>query len=491
MTALTHDQLRSAATHAPALFLEAAPGSGKTTVAAHRFALQRFTRTARPDPRGVIAVSFTRAATQELLARVERQWGRNAVRLPHRIITLDTLICDLVHVLLANELLAWPGGHKVLDVRDTWSALVSTSYTTRDTTVYVADGTVIVGSVRTAERVTSPSAAGVRAMMQQGVCTHAEVRVALEHALERPNQRAILTAHMRRTIRALIVDEVFDANELDLDVVQLACDANIDITLIGDPWQALYRFRGARPDLVPELVEKNSMATLSLTESFRWRSVEQADLATRLRAGQPITIEPAGPGHADPDVVLATRWADLWEVDARVLPLAFGAAKGNVEEAGATLLLDYVTRTLLGTGAVYASDALSTLRIADPLAVNRLDAGWPIVIEALLQPGIKGPKGGYIALVELIATESDAAFRPVRGNYTKRLAWLRERLELDGDLILGLSVHQAKGREWDTVGLALKPSHVEHLTNGLSHTETTHRELYVACTRARVRTVAV
>lgn len=491
MTTLTGDQLRCAGSRAAKLFLEAAPGSGKTTVAANRFALQRYVRPKRPDPRGVVAVSFTRAATRELRVRVQRQWGRSSVRLPHRVITLDTLICDLVRALLAAELLKWPGGHKVLDVRDTWNALVSTSYTTRDTTVYVADNTVMVASVRTAERMTSPSPAGVQKMMREGVCTHAEVRVALEHAVGHPDQRAVLIEYMRRTMRALIVDEVFDANELDLEVVQVACDADIGVTLIGDPWQALYRFRGARPDLVPELVEANSMTTLPLTESFRWRSEAQADLAMKLRAGESTTIDAAQPEHGDPDVVLATQWADLWDLDARVLPLAFGAAKGNIEEAGATLLLDFVTRTLLGVGAVYMADALSTLRIGDPLAIERLDAGWPGVIEQLRVPGMDGPKAGYIALVDLIATESDAKFRPVRGNYTKRLARLRERLVLDTALVLGLSVHQAKGCEWDTVGLALKPSHVEHLRNGLSHTETTHRELYVACTRARVRTVAV
>lgn len=49
----------------------------------------------------------------------------------------------------------------------------------------------------------------------------------------------------------VVVDEVFDANPLDLALVILACDAGIAVTLIGDPSQALYGFRGARPDLVP------------------------------------------------------------------------------------------------------------------------------------------------------------------------------------------------------------------------------------------------
>jgi hypothetical protein len=63
-----------------------------------------------------------------------------------------------------------------------------------------------------------------------------------------------------------------------------------------------------------------------------------------------------------------------------VLPLAFGAAKGNIPEAGATLLLDYVKRALLGLSAIYADEALATLRIA-VAGLERLDAGWPDVID--------------------------------------------------------------------------------------------------------------
>jgi DNA helicase-2/ATP-dependent DNA helicase PcrA len=148
--------------------------------------------------------------------------------------------------------------------------------------------------------------------------------------------------------------------------------------------------------------------------------------------------------------VLATEWKHLWDLDARILPLAFGAAKGNVEEAGATLLLDFATRSLLGVSAVYAADAFATLRIEDPLAVSRLDAHWPDVIDHLRKPGDTGPKAAYAALAALLATESTSTFRRVRANYTKRLSWLRERLQLNGDPILGMTIHQAKGREWDT-----------------------------------------
>jgi DNA helicase-2/ATP-dependent DNA helicase PcrA len=487
---LTREQLYAVGSPAQRLFLEAAPGSGKTTVAAHRFALQRYGSGYRLDPHGVIAVSFTRAATWELRTRVQRSWGHGAVRLPHRIETLDTLMCDLVHALLAKGLIAWPGQHVKLDVADTWRSLTDAAYSDRVTTVRLNAGQVQMIVTRAETRASRPVARQVQRKFYEGVCTHDEIRAVLQLSLQQPVLRDALAGHLSANARALIVDEVFDANELDLDVVELACSAGLHVTLIGDPWQALYRFRGARPDLVPDVVERGAMLTLPLSESFRWRSEEQAELARRLRAGDPVVV-PSKRDAEEPDVVLASEWAHLWSLEPNILPLAFGSAKGNVAEAGATLLLDYVTRSLLGLDAVYTTDALATLRITDPVAVDRLDASWPRVIDALRQDGTPGLKAGYAALVDLLTGETDTAFPQVRANYTKRLGWLRERLAFSGDVVAGMTVHQAKGREWNLVGVALQDSHIEHLQRGLSSAESLHRQLYVACTRARDRTVAI
>jgi DNA helicase-2/ATP-dependent DNA helicase PcrA len=200
---------------------------------------------------------------------------------------------------------------------------------------------------------------------------------------------------------------------------------------------------------------------------------------------------PRGDAADSLDVVLASEWAHLWELNASVLPLAFGSAKGNIPEAGATLLLDYVTRQLLGLRATYADDALATLRIDDSVAIDRLDRGWPEVLEQLRHPGRAGLNQAYNALVGLLATETDVAFPAVRGNYTKRLGWLRERVILPSNLVPGLTVHQAKGREWGSVGVAFKDEFHAALLAGLSVTEARHRQIYVACTRAKDRTLAV
>lgn len=486
---LTPEQLDAITSPAACLYIEAAPGSGKTTVAAHRFAAERFRQGFAYDQRGVIAVSFTRAATRELRARVGRAWGPHATRFPHRVVTLDTLVADLLRTLLRQGLVCWPGGHTDLEVHDSWGALVESTYSNRLLEIRLVQKAVTPRVIRSERQSSRPSASQVKRRIEAGVCTHEDVRSVLDQALTQAAPRELLINRIASTTRALIVDEVFDANELDLAVVDLAIAAGVDVTLIGDPWQALYRFRGARPDLVPELIDRTETTERPLTHSFRWKSSEQAELARQLRSGEPVTLSAKTP-EDQVGAVLATRWADLWELDASVLPLAFGAAKGNIAEAAATLLLDHVTRSILQVSAVYTGDACSTLRIAcDELL--QLEAEWPHVLAELQEGGETGGRAGYVRLVEVLARVSDAEFPSVRRNYTRRLEALAERLAHPGNLIPGLTIHQAKGREWDTVGVAFNSSHHETLLRGLSVTEPLHRQLYVGCTRARYRTVAM
>jgi DNA helicase-2/ATP-dependent DNA helicase PcrA len=61
---------------------------------------------------------------------------------------------------------------------------------------------------------------------------------------------------------------------------------------------------------------------------------------------------------------------------------------------------------------------------------------------------------------------------------------LRRRLERH-DLVPGLTVHQAKGCEWQRVGVALRPSDRDRLSRGLRELEPEDCVIYVALTRAR------
>ncbi|MGW4890925.1 UvrD-helicase domain-containing protein [Kitasatospora sp. NPDC004240] len=485
MDALTHEQLIAAGTPLPRIYIEAAPGSGKTTVSAYRFGGQRFTVTG--DPRAVVAVSFTRSATSELRARVLATWGRAAINPPHRIVTLDTIIYDLLAHLLRSKTLYWPSGHTDLEVLDTWKAHYVTRYTTREPVVELDSDHVVTAYTYRPSRGNHLTQEDFDTAVHQGRCTHGNVRTILELALGIPEVADRLVDYFAKTTRALIVDEIFDANSLDLAVVELAARAGLHITVVGDPWQALYGFRGARPDLVPILIQTAGLTALELTASFRWRTPEQGRLATRLRQGASTAV----PGGAldGVDAVLARQWKPLWDTDSRVLPLAFRSASGNPQEAASTLLLNQLTRSAFGERATYASDAAATLRL-DDRARARLEPRLDNVLSALAStddlPAV------LKSLTAAIASESLVTMPRRHPDHIDRLRHLRARLSHpSGQLILGLTTHQAKGREWDTVAVSLDQSDARALHSGLDHDNEDHRKLYVALTRARHRTLGV
>ncbi|MCA1702177.1 MAG: hypothetical protein LC808_02465 [Actinobacteria bacterium] len=278
---------------------------------------------------------------------------------------------------------------------------------------------------------------------------------------------------------------MFDANELDLDLVLMACDAGIAVTLIGDPWQALYGFRGATPELVPELVEGRSFEPAPLSQSFRFKSQVMQDLSVRLRAGSPISLQPG----EEYDVVLASQWDRLWSGPDRVLPLSFGRSS-NKMDASMILLLDHLVHTAFNRRAIFLPEALSLLDL-DSDAYRTLGPEVMTGIADVLVTGeTDGPQRALEALKPAMvllgaprrprASGGDAA--------TKQLALMTQlvaRLRSSEPLVPGMTIHQAKGREWDRVGVSLAPSEQGRLSAGLSRDAEGDRALYVALTRAR------
>ena len=74
--------------------------------------------------------------------------------------------------------------------------------------------------------------------------------------------------------------------------------------------------------------------------------------------------------------------------------------------------------------------------------------------------------------------------------HTDRLAEIATRVRYRGRPVPGLTTHQAKGREWEVVEVRLDANEREALAAGLNVRVESHRQLYVACTRARRATKA-
>jgi DNA helicase-2/ATP-dependent DNA helicase PcrA len=488
---LTTEQRLAAATATRNIFIEAGPGTGKTTVSAHRFAVQRFGAEYRQDRRAGVAVSFTRSATRNLTRRVQRLWGPSAMAWPHRVVTLDTVMCDLVHDLLRAGLLHWPNGHTTLDVHDSWASFSGSTWNRTAYAIVVVGDQVEVSRAWVARSRSSIPATVSIPLLLEGICTHDDVRDVLEQALTNHRLATFVSERLKAGMRSLVVDEVFDANDLDIAIIETAINAGIAVTMVGDPWQALYVFRGARPEVVPLLLQRTNARTLSLTHSFRWKDPEQRELAQRLRSGQPVIlpVENCDSGVGIVDVVLALMWKPLWELGGGVLPLAFHAFKGGTEEAAATLLLNHVTRNIFSLDATYLNDALTALAITDRDVPRQLEADLQEVAEALRTPGRAALNAAYDHLLEVVRTVSPRGLRRAHPAHTHRLMLVQDRLAHAGRPVPGLTTHQAKGGEWEAVGVRLTNPERAALASGLSVAEDTHRKLYVACTRARHRTI--
>ena len=213
---------------------------------------------------------------------------------------------------------------------------------------------------------------------------------------------------------------------------------------------------------------------------------EMRSLAEDLRASWAVNVQ-AG-SSADVDVVLASEWNLLWEVDARVLPLSFGRVN-NQTDAAMVLLLDRVVTAHFGRPAIFAQEALTLLGLEPDVMRAEGTARLRPVLESLSEGtmhasalAIQQLRGAVRALgsprqLRTLPAVSEA-------EQQQRLQALALRLGA-GTCIPGMTIHQAKGREWNAVGVRLKQAQKDRLRRGLSENNPDDRALYVALTRAR------
>ena len=486
---LTGEQLNAAGSGASRLFSEASPGSGKTTVAVERFGVLRFGRTSRSS-RSILTLSFARSATAELDARIRRRWGSCALTWPHSVSTIDAPIRNVVHYLLGTGVVRWPGDHKTLDVLDDWRGHAGYRWLRAGHNyrrVVTLDAHAMVSSI-SQQVVTASFGFGSKekfhAQLECGRCTHVEVRAVLTAVLDRTELRQEVARYLARTVDHVIVDEIFDANNLDLAVVELCCEMSIGATIIGDPWQALYEFRGAQPQLVRALVADRKFTTLPLSGSFRFKT-EMRSIAKALRSSMPVTICAGGPY----DVVLALKWESLWECPAHVLPMSFGPIT-NRTDAAVVLLLNHILVSRLMTRASCLHEALVLLGIKQEALDGRGQEVMETVVDVLARAEPVSPQRALNDLRDAVK-ELGARRRPPSGKpeakaqQVDRLAAIALRIASGERLVPGMTPHQAKGREWDNVGVCLTASELKRLRAGLRQDCEADRCVYVALTRAR------
>jgi DNA helicase-2/ATP-dependent DNA helicase PcrA len=412
------------------------------------------------------------------------------VRTPNGIHTFDDLHRRLVRYLIAERLIEWPGGVAPTRIDDSWNQHEDSTnrlkHKDRCSLLLDDEGVVSIGATRS--NITAPSPCFTDpqkylAALSEGICTHAEIRGVLSAALDDVRYPTFNQA-MRSCLAAgtchILIDEAFDMNPLDARIVERAIEAGITVTMVGDPWQTLYEFRGSTPKVVSDLINNHGFANLPMRGSRRFETPEMRELADLLFDRKWFAVQPAG-SEDDFDVVIAQDWLDLWTYDNRpVLPAGRPSRMdGGWAASCFVLVLNEIVFGLLGIEATGAGEARRRVGSEDTRA--QLDA-----VVAVLKDPLTTPAEVWDTIRAEFGPIIDRRWKTPGAIAKQCMARLKQLATSNETPVLGLSVHQAKGLEWPRVlFLTSELSPRDGITHRLSLAHDNHRAIYVALTRAK------
>ena len=420
------------------------------------------------------------------------RWGARAIGWPNSICTFDELHRRLVRYLVYKQLIDWPGGSLPDRPEDSWAMHDNATpkpgqrpkcYLTLD-----EEGLIAVG--KTSSTRLAPNPAFINedhflSALRSGHCTHNDVRNVLAAAIDgsrHPLYAAAISECLSGSMAHLIVDEAFDMNPLDIAVVRSAIHAGVPTTIVGDPWQSLYEFRGSSPKEVRTLLNAHDFERIDMPGTHRYTTAEMLTLSESLFHGSPFQVK--APIQGDQfDVVLAHDWGALW--GERRIPVLPAGIPSRIDRGKMAccfrLLVNEIVRAQFGHDASGLAEAKRAIGVDEP--------------SSLLTPAVRALRDTEVAEQDVWNCLREA-FQPLEGkrwpepgkkarDYLEQLTWVLRRDEAPA---LGLSVHQAKGLEWDRVlfldgELTTAPDEA----NVLDVDEESHRSVYVGLTRARSR----
>jgi DNA helicase II / ATP-dependent DNA helicase PcrA len=270
---------------APIVIL-AGPGTGKTLTLVTRIAYR--VRSGYVLPERVLAVTFTRAATSEMRARLA-QFGIRGVD----VRTLDSLAMKIVS--------------------DNWAAM---GFPAQPSIVDIGDQHELIrrldpaaNSQRELRRISLAKAKRMPLTEQ----LHSDYQRALEGSnridFQDAKSKAAWFLHhggersqmYLEGLDEVYADEYQDLSPLQIDLVD-AISGSAQLTVVGDPRQAVYEWNGASPDELIRLYDRESKA-FDLVENFR-SSQEILDIANAVIRQALPSLEPvvAVSGAAAPKV---------------------------------------------------------------------------------------------------------------------------------------------------------------------------------------------
>ena len=262
---------REAALAAGPLMIIAGPGTGKTRTLTHRIAAQIAERGL--PPRACLALTFTRRAAQEMRERLSVLIPRQADRLT--VTTFHGLGLTILREYGSRSGLA--PGFEVADER-----------------ARLAVAAQVAGSDRAGRHLLAGAAADPELRAEFRKALAARDLVDYDGLLDLPlallRDEPAVAAALRERWQMISVDEYQDIDASQYALLGLLSGDGGGLTVIGDPDQAIYGFRGSDVGLFPRFGEDYPAATtIQLTRNYRSAPVI---VTGALQAIGPATLVP-------------------------------------------------------------------------------------------------------------------------------------------------------------------------------------------------------
>ncbi len=295
---------RAAAAAAAPLMIIAGPGTGKTRTLTHRLAAAVAEQNVSPG--ACLALTFTRRAAEEMRGRLAALLGPRAAGL-----TVTTFHGLGLMILREHHMLAG----------------LAASFTVADQKTAAEVATELAGSPRGGRALLAAGGADPqrRELLRQGLAARDMVDFdgLIELALAVLDGAPAVAARLRERWPLISVDEYQDIDAAQYALLRLLAGDGTGLTVIGDPDQAIYRFRGADVGFFLRFGnDYPGASTAALTANYRsspaivagaMQAIAPATLVPGrvLRAAEPASLRAPGSASTRPPTPLARRPGSL------------------------------------------------------------------------------------------------------------------------------------------------------------------------------------
>ncbi|MGI8726628.1 MAG: ATP-dependent helicase [Solirubrobacterales bacterium] len=423
LEALDPDQRRAVCAAAGPVRVLAAAGSGKTRMLTHRVAHQHLSWGYLPER--VLAVSFTNKTVDELGERLRALVGHEAAG--------RVVVCTF-HA-AAWRLCVRPHLRRIgREVRTIYSAEQSLGALRRAIAASAPSGwrppvaQAEIGRAKArglAPSDVDPALAEIWRRYRTELRNSASIDfedliVAAVHVLER---ESAVRRQMQASFDALLVDEFQDASPMQARLCELLAGSHRNMTVVGDPDQAIYRFRGGDAEaLVAFEARQPGAVSHSLERNYRSRepivvcadrlmAADPAASGRRLRAVRRGGPEPSFRLHPDPgsEATGVLEWIRA-AVSAGAAPAeiaVFSRGRYYLAEVEAELTAAGIPYRMLGGVPITAH-----AECRDVIAHLQLVAN-PRHIDALLRAAERTAGIGSRGVEQLLARASELGIAPL------------------------------------------------------------------------------